>query len=107
MRSAPAALPVWALIAFLAGTPASVAEMASDPMRPDDLRVQSPAASPVFRVNAIIVSAERRIAIVNGRRVRVGDSVGDATVVAISKTEVVLDIDGDHQSLQVHNGAEQ
>jgi len=60
-----------------------------------------------FRVNAIIVSDERRIAIVNGRRVGVGDVIGDATVVSISKAEVILDVDGKAQSLRVNTGAGQ
>lgn len=77
---------------------------ATDPMRPDTLRTTVHATSAAFRVNAIIVSDERRIAIVNGVRVGVGDSVNGATVVSISKGEVVVELDGAMKSLSFSNG---
>lgn len=95
------------LLTIAAGTPVSAVDIASDPMRPDTLRSVSARAAVPFRVNAIIVSDERRIAIVNGRRVGVGDVIGDATVVSISRAEVILDVDGETQSLRVNNGAGQ
>ena len=51
-------------------------------------------AAPRFTVNAIIVSSERKVAIVNGHRVAVGDSVEGATVVSIEKKALVLDQGG-------------
>ena len=97
-----------ALLVALAGTcSVAVADIASDPMRPDTLRSVSVTAPARYRVNAIIVSDERRIAIVNGRRVGVGDAIGEATVVSISKAEVILDVDGSRQSLRVNKGAGQ
>lgn len=95
------------LLAVIASMPLGAVEIASDPMRPDTLLSVSARAAAPFRVNAIIVSDERRIAIVNGRRVGVGDAIGDATVVSISRAEVILDVDGKRQSLRVNNGAGQ
>lgn len=99
-----------ALAMLVAGTfsaPVDATDVASDPMRPDTLRQVSARTTAVYRVNAIIVSDERRIAIVNGRRVGVGDAVGTAQVVSITRSEVILDVDGSRQSLSVSQGAGQ
>lgn len=77
----------------------------ADPMRPDTLRSVSFTQAAQYRVNAIIVSDERRIAIVNGNRVRVGDSINQATIIAITKGEVVIDVNGVEQTLRVNKGA--
>lgn len=79
----------------------------ADPMRPDTLRSVSNPQAAQFRVNAVIVSDERRIAIVNGNRVRVGDSINQATIIAITKGEVVIDVNGIKQTLRVNKGAGQ
>ncbi|MDX1518061.1 MAG: hypothetical protein R3288_14540 [Woeseiaceae bacterium] len=98
---------VLVLAAAVASGTATAADIASDPMRPDTLRSVAASAPAHYRVNAIIVSDERRIAIVNGQRVGVGDDIGNATVISISKAEVVVDIDGKRQSLRVNKGAGQ
>ena len=95
------------LAAAVLGVQAFAADIASDPMRPDTLRAVSATAPARLRVNAIIVSDERRIAIVNGRRVGIGDSIGTATVVAISKAEILVDVDGSQLTLRVNSGAAQ
>jgi hypothetical protein len=41
-------------------------------------------------VSSVLVSGDRRLAVVNGRIVGVGDWVGDVRVVEIAPTEVVL-----------------
>jgi MSHA biogenesis protein MshK len=57
-----------------------------DPMRPANSVDASLAATAAgqIRVEAIVNDGERKIAIVNGRVVREGDRVGDATVESIS-----------------------
>ena len=65
-----------------------------DPTRPYTTAERGAASSPRFVVNAIIVSAERRVAIVNGRRVGVGSSLSGATVIAIEKDQLILEIGG-------------
>ena len=95
------------LVAAVCVTRAIAADIPSDPMRPDTLQGVAVSAPARYRVNSIIVSDERRIAIVNGRRVGVGDSIGGATVVSISKAEVIVDVDGSEQSLRVNTGAGQ
>lgn len=68
---------------------ASFADPMRDPTRPT--RVQEPA--PVQRdkaltVSAVFVSGDRRLAIVNGQRVREGDAINDATVSRIEADRV-------------------
>ena len=65
-----------------------------DPTRPYTAVEQRAAGSPRFVVNAIIVSEDRRVAIVNGRRVGVGSSLSGARVISIDKDQLVLEIDG-------------
>lgn len=105
-RSKQAIVGASLVVATLA-LPAFAADIASDPMRPDTLQSAPTAAPARYRVNAIIVSDERRIAIVNGRRVGVGDAIGDATVVAIGKAEVTVNVNGSERTLRVNNGAGQ
>lgn len=81
------------------------AEFMRDPTRPYTARELSAATAPRFVVNAIIISPERRVAIVNGRRVGVGDSVGNATVIAIEKEKMVLELDGKRITTGLHDGA--
>lgn len=68
---------------------AESAEPMRDPTRPT--RVQEPA--PVQRdraltVSAVFVSGDRRIAIVNGQRVREGDAINDVIVSKIEADKV-------------------
>jgi hypothetical protein len=95
------------VLAIVAGlilcSAASAENNAADPMRPDTLRAVVHTAPAAFHVNAIIVSDERRIAIVNGTRIGVGDSLNGATIVAISKSEVVLELNGVTKSLSLGN----
>lgn len=65
-----------------------------DPTRPYTTVEQRAAVPPRFVVTAIIVSEDRRVAIVNGRRVGVGSSLSGARVISIDKDQLVLDKDG-------------
>ena len=69
-------------------------EALRDPTRPYTAVERRAAVTPRFDVNAIIVSDDRRVAIVNGRRVGVGSSLSGARVVSIEKDQLVLEIDG-------------
>ena len=81
------------------------ADLMRDPTRPYSARELTAATAPRFVVNAIIISPERRVAIVNGRRVNVGDSVGNATVIAIEKEKMILELNGKRISAGLHDGA--
>ena len=102
----PESRVVLALIGLLltgAGVDAA-SEVLRDPTRPYTGSEVIAAAPPRFAVNAIIVSDARRIAIVNGKRVAIGGQVNGATVIAIEKTELVLDVDGRKIRLGLHGG---
>ena len=70
------------------------AELLRDPTRPYSARSVVPATAPTFNVMAILVSQQRRVAIVNGQRVTEGDQVDGATVVEILRQELRLDFRG-------------
>lgn len=75
-----------------------------DPTRPYTARIAGATPAPRFVVNAIIISSDRRVAIVNGRRVGIGGSVGAATVVAIEKHQLILEVDGKRITANLHDG---
>ena len=89
--------PRVALLLFLtlSGGVARAEEPLRDPTRPYSAAKDARAASPRFVINAIIISPKRRVAIVNGRRVAVGGSIAGATVVAIEKDQLILDVGGE------------
>ena len=83
-----------ALLLVLSASIVSAEEL-RDPTRPHTYKVErSVEGVPSFAVNAIFVSSDRKLAIVNGERVRIGDSVGGATVVDIRKEQVTLSVSG-------------
>lgn len=79
---------------LLAG-PAVADQALRDPTRPYAARMLGPiATAPRFELNAIFQSDTRRIAIVNGQRVGVGDGLDGATVTDISADSVALSYAG-------------
>lgn len=56
---------------------------------------------PDFRLQGIIYTSMRPTAIVNGQAVRSGDHVDGATVVAVGKTGVMLEIKGQRRTLEL------
>jgi len=76
-----------------------------DPTRPYTATERRAAAAPRFVVSAIIVSNDRRVAIVNGQRVGVGGSVDNATVVSIEKQKLVLETNGKQMTIGLHDRA--
>lgn len=91
----------WALVALLAlPALATAADEVRDPMQPTWLRggnspaqsVQSPRQR--FSVDTIVVSPERRVAIINGRSVGVGEWINGAKVLKIDPDAVTLELDG-------------
>ena len=80
-------------------------EALRDPTRPYSPVKGFRASSPSFVVNAIIISPERRVAIVNGRRVAVGGSLDGATVIAIEKDHLILETGGTRIRAELRQGA--
>lgn len=93
------------IVTILAGLLVSL-NVAAEKLLRDPTQPPLPAAivaksKPSFVVNAIIVSKNRKLAIVNGKRVTVGADIDGATIVSISKRRLVLDVDGEHLTLDV------
>ena len=94
-----------AIVLLLASVPGLAGEPLRDPTRPYTPAERARESTPRFVVNAIIVSPERRVAIVNGRRLTVGASLDGATVIAIEKDQLVLELDGKRISAGLNEGA--
>ena len=72
---------------------AALAQPLSDPTRPP-----APASSaqrqgepPRQRLQSVLISARRSIAVIDGRPVALGERVGDAKLIAIEPSEVTLE----------------
>lgn len=84
-------LIVLAAATVLAG--AALAQPLADPTRPP---AQASAAArqaepPRQRLQSVLISARRSIAVIDGRPVPLGGRVGDATLVSIEPSEVMLE----------------
>ncbi|HEB60022.1 MAG TPA: hypothetical protein ENJ01_12425 [Gammaproteobacteria bacterium] len=91
-RAAPV---IAALILFASGSVFNAALAAGDPTRPPGLRAPgggagAPAARPRWRLNATLISPERRSAMINGRTVVVGQRINGARVLSIQPAMVRL-----------------
>ncbi len=69
-----------------------------DPTRPHGASAGGRSAS---GVQSILISPQRKVAVVNGREVTVGDRVGDAVVVDIRPYEVILNRNGRESRLRL------
>lgn len=72
----------------------AAAEPLRDPTRPYSARPIVSLRTATFKVSAIFVSEERRVAIVNGQRVAEGDQVSGAKVVEILSDRLRLNLQG-------------
>jgi len=99
------ALATLLLLGMLTTGLAHADEALRDPTRPYSPIKGPRASSPGFVVNAIIISPERRVAIVNGRRVTVGGSLHGATVVSIEKNYLILETGGKRIRAELSQGA--
>jgi len=104
VRNGPALTVCTALTLLAIGATGLASEALRDPTRPYTARQALAASAPRYKVNAIIVSDERRIAIINGKRIGVGGRVNGATVVSIAKRELTLDVDGQELTLRLNSG---
>ncbi len=86
---------VWLLLVFRVTAAATPLD---DPTRPAGWRetpgVVESTPPPVFRVSLLKLSPSLRLAVVNGRSVRVGDEVDGARVAAIGRDGVELEYGG-------------
>lgn len=88
---------------------AAAAEALSDPMRPPvvvapQADVSSTPTGPILQ--SVMISPQRRAAIIGGQTVTIGGKFGNARVIKISESEVVLESDGKLQTLSLFPGVE-
>lgn len=80
-----------ALCALFAASAAGQGAAFPDPTRPPEAGAGPQlGAQPATRLQSVLISAGRRRAVIDGKTVSVGDKVGDATVVRILGSAVVL-----------------
>ena len=79
-------------------------EVLNDPTRPANWRAYTPASkkSINYTLNYILNARDRKQAIVNGKKVTVGDWVEGAQVISIKEAEVVLAVSGAKRVLRVN-----
>jgi MSHA biogenesis protein MshK len=78
-----------------------------DPMRPPDAP-QTGSASDMNKsvLKSILISSQRTEALIGGKVVRVGERIGNASVVKISESEVILRDENGLQTLKLFPGIE-
>lgn len=93
------------LLVLLGTTPVQAQLELPDPTRPANFLVQVNSAElPLaddFKLNSVLISSQRQVAIINEKSVEVGDLVNGATVRKIAKNWVELDKQGRHFSLSL------
>jgi hypothetical protein len=58
-----------------------------------------------YELSSVLIRGDVRIAVINGERVRVGESVGAARVTAIESDSVRLNVDGSNQMLELYQNS--
>ena len=84
----------------------SAAQGLVDPTRPPNALPGDPeaAAQGGTQLQSILISSNRRLAIINGNTVALGGMVGEAKVVRITETEVTLQKGDDTEVLKLYPG---
>ena len=70
-----------------------LAKNTQDPMRPPHFNPSSPAVSAVaqpWNLTEILISGDRRVAIINDKLVKAGDTINSAKIISINAGYVVL-----------------
>lgn len=82
--------------ALLANSAVAADDDFSDPMRPPSARVYKRSQQTVehYYLSSILISPDHRSAIINGRRVGVGDRIGSARVKQIQGNQVTISVAG-------------
>lgn len=86
-------LIAWCLGVFLAGMAAAQSAPLADPTRPPGAGGESgaEAAAPAgARLQSVLISPTRRIAVIDGKAVALGGRIGDATLETVTESAAVL-----------------
>jgi MSHA biogenesis protein MshK len=86
---------------------AALAQPLRDPTRPPSATaLQETNEAAPSRLQSVLISPTRKIAVIDGRTVRLGERVGDATLVAIAPSEVTLQRGAQYETLRMHPAVE-
>lgn len=91
------------LLGMLGMLPSVLANTLSDPTRPTPLTI-TPAAGGLqtgWVLNSTLVAPDRRVAVINGRHVTEGESIGNAKVLEIRKQTVLIQARGKRITLHL------
>jgi MSHA biogenesis protein MshK len=86
---------------------AALAQSLSDPMRPPQVSAMESTAEAAAgqgqsRLQSVLISRARRLAVIDGTVVPLGGQVGDATVIAITETGVILKKGEERETLKLY-----
>lgn len=77
-------------------------EIKNDPTKPLSWqRVSGKKGQEALKLNSLLISKTRKVAIINGKRVKEGDVIGNAKVVTIKKGKVVVSRNGQYETLKL------
>ncbi len=91
-------------LAAQAATPENLPDPTRPPAALGEAGATAVASGPVLQ--SVLISPGRRVAVISGQTVQVGDKVGDARVARITEGEAVLVRDGKSQTLKLFPGLE-
>lgn len=93
----------WLFVASLGAPAFALGQALADPTRPPNVTGSdaSEAEPPANQLQSLLIAQGRKVAIVNGETVRVGDKVGDALVKNISEAGVVLQYSDHSETLKL------
>lgn len=74
----------------------------NDPTRPLHYNSSAATANSGLRLSSILISDNRRIAVINGQLVSEGDTVAGATLIRILDNRVHVTINGKNRELKLH-----
>jgi MSHA biogenesis protein MshK len=94
---------------LLAGAAAAQSASLADPTRPPS--AMDPASSEVAapagpRLQSVLISPARRVAVIDGKTVGLGDKFGTGTLEAVTETAVVLKYADRRETLRLNPGVE-
>ena len=96
------------LLGCIAGVALAQAAPFADPTRPPNAAAEAagvPArAGP--QLQSVLISPARRVAVISGRAVALGDKFGEATVASITESAVLLQYAGRSETLRLIPGVE-
>jgi MSHA biogenesis protein MshK len=95
---------------MLIGINIACAEQFVDPTRPPDAMGSVQAGNPNVDsapvLQSVLISPHRRLAIINGKAVKLGEKYGSSQLISITETEVVLRSGKDLQTLKLFPGVQ-